>query len=98
MSNGSFSNVDNKSKKLLAENTPVKLIRFLGITKSHVNQALKKEIIKRIESSRLKKKLTKLVALKNLYKKQGNTVIILNEKLKMSNFKSKLPKRKLKIH
>ena len=69
MSNGSFSNLDNKSKKLLAENMPVKLIRFLGITKSHVNQALKKEIIKRIESSRLKKKLTKLVALKNLYKK-----------------------------
>ena len=89
--NGNYSDFNNEFKEILNHHAPIKQTKVCGNTKPHINKALRKEIMKR---SRLKNKANKSGKEddKRLYKIQRNKVTKLNNKLKKTYFKQKLPK------
>ena len=78
-------------EEILNHHAPIKQTKVRGNTKPHINKAHRKEIMKR---SRLKNKANKSGKEddKRLYKIQRNKVTKLNNKLKKTYFKQKLPK------
>ena len=89
--NGNYSDFNNEFKEILNHHAPIKQTKVRGNTKPDINKALRKEIMKR---SRLKNKANKSGKEddKRLYKIQRNKVTKLNNKLKKTYFKQKLPK------
>ena len=89
--NGNCSDFNNEFKEILNHHAPIKQTKVCGNTKPHINKALRKEIMKR---SRLENKANKSGKEddKRLYKIQRNKVTKLNNKLKKTYFKQKLPK------
>ena len=88
---GNFAEFNDAFKAILDHHATIKQSKLRGNTKPHINKTLRKEIMKR---SRLKNKANKSGKEedKRLYKIQRNKVSILNNKLKKTYFKEKLPK------
>ena len=88
---GNFAEFNDEFKAILDHHVPIKQSKLRDNTKPHINKTLRKEIMKR---SRLKNKANKSGKEedKRLYNIQRNKVSKLNNKLKKTYFKEKLPK------
>ena len=86
-----FAEFHDAFKAILDDHATIKQAKLRGNTKPHINKTLRKEIMKR---SRLKNKANKSGKEedKRLYNIQRNKVSKLNNKLKKTYFKEKLPK------